>query len=240
MRIIKGKDYYDYALAYGVDPEIVLVRDRIELDSKNEIFKLLGYRQESLEIVEENSSGRVIKRSTINNYCGYRLDKDITIKYLPVDVIVAGVHYYGHLICSFDWSQTHRDRYFWSNEQLETFFAEYGLKVYYNHGWWFKRERPAFDCFKVHDKFRKWMEENRYHILTYEYNDGWIANGDNLGKMQFHKAMEGYQIAQELSMWISNLPKNPLPNPIDITDNAVKIAKHGFDKNSFRKVKANV
>jgi hypothetical protein len=49
--------------------------------------------------------------------------------------------------------------------------------------------------------------------------------------------MDPFTLFQELSMFVGGvLPRNPNPM-VEITDDKVKVAKHGFDKWSFRKHK---
>jgi hypothetical protein len=51
--------------------------------------------------------------------------------------------------------------------------------------------------------------------------------------------MDPFTLFQELSMFVGNLPQ-PGPPMVQITDPDIKIAKHGFDKWSFRRHKDDV
>lgn len=66
----------------------------------------------------------------------------------------------------------------------------------------------------------------------------WRIDQDSLGEMGFAKALGPYEAFQELSMWFGGvLPRNG-PPMVEITDDKVKIAKHGFHHpTSFRREK---
>lgn len=68
----------------------------------------------------------------------------------------------------------------------------------------------------------------------------WMIDQDTLSAMDFAKAVDPYTAFQELSMWFGGvLPRNG-PPMVEITDDKVKIAKHGFHHpTSFRKAKAD-
>ena len=53
--------------------------------------------------------------------------------------------------------------------------------------------------------------------------------------MNFQVVMNPFQAFQELSMHIGGVVASSGPKTIEITDPKIKIAKHGFDKHSFRK-----
>ena len=64
----------------------------------------------------------------------------------------------------------------------------------------------------------------------------WRVNQPGLSEVQFAKVLDPYTAFQELSMWVGGVLPQPGPGAAEITDNTVKIQKHGFDVvSSFRK-----
>lgn len=59
-----------------------------------------------------------------------------------------------------------------------------------------------------------------------------------LKDIEFFRCLDPYTTFQELSMFISGVMGGKVPKTIEISNND-KIAKHGFDEWSFRKMKAN-
>ena len=97
-------------------------------------------------------------------------------------------------------------------------------------------------------KYLERMIQERISIAFYDEGDlnlrtpqtrktpsvqGWKVNGVGLQQLEFFKVLDPYTAYQELSMWVGGvIPKNPNPM-VEITNDAVKIAKHGMDKWSF-------
>ena len=234
MKIIRGKDYYDYALAYGVDPEIVLARDNIDISKDDKFLRNnihSSYRD--FEVLDKDEK----YLPWVHNRLKFAHGKYLNI--VSRTVIVAGVQHFGYRLDTESEYEIESSVYAWSEEELK--------KLVESFGFGFRRRKRMFTNeyfngifeWKCNDTLLDYLKKNRYHIVTLNNNyDDWRANGDNLKDFQFFKKMDPFQITQELSMWIANLPKDPLPKPLDITDNNVKIAKHGFDKFSFRKAKS--
>ena len=66
----------------------------------------------------------------------------------------------------------------------------------------------------------------------------WLIDQPTLGAMDFAKAVGPYEAYQELSMWFGGVLPSNGPPMVEITDNAIKIAKHGFHHpTSFRRAK---
>ena len=64
----------------------------------------------------------------------------------------------------------------------------------------------------------------------------WRVNQPSLAQMQFAKAVDPYTAYQEISMWIAGVLPQLEPDAVQVTDNKVKIHKHGFDPTtSFRR-----
>ena len=98
-----------------------------------------------------------------------------------------------------------------------------------------------------------WLINNKITIaIRKSKNDGkeyyWQIDSDELKNYQFAKVLDPYSTFQELSMWMGNVltnngqPSHPKPKhkkpPAIVGEipNDVKIAKHGFDNWSFRRL----
>jgi hypothetical protein len=63
----------------------------------------------------------------------------------------------------------------------------------------------------------------------------WVCNSDNLKEFDFIKVVDPTTAFQNISMWIGGVIPKPGNRAVEITDDKIKIAKHGMDKYSFRK-----
>lgn len=248
MRIIGGHDYYDSALAYGQDDDVVFVRDPQVFPDKdcplyagypNEIFAKHYWRDPHVTI-KDPVRGLV------------------EIELLPVSIYVAGVHR-GGIKVSEKAAGTKID-VFWDYAQFEAWAASHGKTVAgpkKRYKW--EKVTAAMDAFPTLREFMSplsatpdqltWLVENRvaiaiwcdHEIRFYHRGSDWHCNsaekGWSLKDFDFPRAVDPYTLFQELSMFVGGvLPRNPNPM-VEITDDRIKVAKHGFDKWSFRKHK---
>ena len=66
----------------------------------------------------------------------------------------------------------------------------------------------------------------------------WRIDQDGLRDIEFAKAVDPYTAFQEISMWKGGVLPSDGPQTVEITDDKVKIAKHGFHHpTSFRRAK---
>lgn len=79
------------------------------------------------------------------------------------------------------------------------------------------------------------VPENQHHDENKrKYIDFWRMNEDTLKEYFFIKVMDPVRAFQEISMWVGGvLPSSGNPM-VEITDDKIKVAKHGMDKWSFR------
>ncbi len=62
----------------------------------------------------------------------------------------------------------------------------------------------------------------------------WTVNSDTLKDYDFVKVVDPVRAFQELSMWVGGVLPKPGNPMVQITDDKVKLAKHGMDATSFR------
>lgn len=108
------------------------------------------------------------------------------------------------------------------------------------------RKAPE-DYFGVHDlteQTRKALIAERITIATHDprttgdHGRHWKIDQPTLGAMEFAKAMDPVTAFQEIAMWKGGVIGADAPGMVEITDDKVKIAKHGFDvRSSFRNMK---
>lgn len=262
MRIIKGKDYYDSALAFGSDSDVVFVRDGIIYVGCDQDTVL---RDSGLDLSSGTFAFKARNKNSFGSYT--RSDKEIldanrnVRAYVHnVRIVLAGSLFRGLAISKV--SSPNSYHYLWNTKELLELCNEYDVDIVrYGYTNWRMRAKKVdasrrsieladayFESAPVSDKTREWLIKNRITILTYgplsryvcdsegkSFNSGLCVDGDDLGNKGFQKVMNPWQANQEIMMWVSGiLPRNPNPM-IEITDDKIKAEKHGFDKWSFRK-----
>lgn len=253
MRIFGGHDYYDSALAYGQDDDVVFLREHKEVPVKgcplyagypHAIVKSRSYWQKTAITIKDPARGII--------------ELDI----LPMNVYVAGRHYGGMRVVE-NFSRAKVEN-FWQFNEFQTWLAGIGHTIAGPR----KRDRwvtvtPEMDAFPTLESFftpqaatpaqLEWLVNNRIVIAVwcdpqgphhYRRSEPWRCNstekGWSLKDLDFPRAVDPYTLFQELSMFVGGvLPRNPNPM-VEITDQVVKAEKHGFDKWSFRKHKEDI
>lgn len=178
------------------------------------------------------------------------------IDLLPVSTYIAGVHRGG--IKARNRAGDTKREVFWDYDQLAAWLASHGKEIAgpkKRHKW--DKPTPLSDAFPTLREFMsplpataeqlEWLIENRvaiaiwcdHEISYYHRGSDWHCNSAerewSLKEYDFPRAMDPYALFQELSMFVGGvLPRNPNPM-VEITDDRIKVAKHGFDKWSFRK-----
>lgn len=258
MRIIGGKDYYDHGLGMGYDPTdpVVLVRDKnhnnfLGPDSEKKypfLKEMTGFSGLNINYWGTSSSFRIGEKAFHINGVG---------------VFFCGKFYQGMRISFNDeyGEYDHRKPFkvVWSPEEL---FALLKRKTNYTTQWEYCASRydlqiyrPVMDmaklfssidkffvCASPSDEFMDFVRANRLSFITHrpaynQHNIGyknWYLNHDDLGVVEFYKVFDSYQAFQELSMWVGNMSTKE--NDMYQLSDSELIAKHGFDKWSFRKM----
>lgn len=216
MRIYGGHDYYDCGLSMGIDPTIVLIREKSKsIPVKSVCESLLGFE---MRLFPENS---IIQR---------------------VSIVFCGKLYRGVLV-SRNYGDLHT---FWNADKLIEFSAEVknGRVGIYNS--WYSRsnkKKPTLEDYftpvEPPEAVRRYMIDNKIAILVQResnrIDDGeFLVNPIGLKQLGFAKALDPYTAFQELSMWIGGILGGTSPETVRITDDKVLIENHGYDKHSFR------
>ncbi len=63
----------------------------------------------------------------------------------------------------------------------------------------------------------------------------WTVNCDTLKEYDFIKVMDPVKAFQEIAMWVGGVLPKPGNPTVQITDDKIKLAKHGMDATSFRR-----
>lgn len=260
MRIIGGKDYYDSAIAYGIDPGIVFVRTGRSLTNAqmNGIGRWSGISV-SLTHKDDVDSGSYYghkRRVSTSYHDNYKQIDGIYYKLVEHTVIFCGKLYQGLEILEYKSMSTPVSSFFWNLEKLKKWAEPRDLVVGTATPYW-NRKNSNDDPFNVisigKDSVNAMIEHNVSIVIHANQGDtsvsrgrtgwleadsGWIADCSGLSNIGFQSALDPYSAFQELSMWVGGTLATNGPNTVTITDDKIKIAKHGFDKMSFRKSKA--
>lgn len=249
MRIIGGHDYYDTCLAWGRDEHILFLRNAGR-SLKNQEFLALG-------IPVPEFSGHF----QTNEEEAHPLSQKYRYRTSSTHAIVCGKAYSGLQIIVTkpnDLAQdSHTGTYwFWALEPLENFLQQHGLKIHETlrseaytrsrrvsgnieptkpKGYFGPKELPKAALDKI--------VEMKITTMTFDPDEAvhlrvscWKIDQPTLKNIEFFRAIDPVTIFQEISMWIGGVIGSHAPKPVEITDNRIKIEKHGFDnKTSFRR-----
>lgn len=243
MRIIGGRDYYDSFIQYGVDNNIILNRNNqikydinILSDKIDKIYKIKEDTVYIKDIKKENIFNISNRRNVFNN-------THICSGYINV---IIGENEYKGLILDIDYTKNYsynqERHYIWNINSFNKHLNEFGYshtikpKNYYTSSF----SEDAFDVKKVHPSVTDFMIANEISIIVVSKafhcrTLSWQFNESILNEIEFYRKLDGHEVYQNLSHWIGNilLPSKQMP---DITDDKIKLHKHGFDKWSFRKM----
>lgn len=259
MRIIGGKDYYDSAIAYGIDPGVVFVRDGRQLTNA-QMDSIGRYSGISFSLTHKDDVDTKLyhsqrRRVSTYLYDSYRQIEGIYYKLIEHTVIFCGKVYYGIEIQEHRTMSSGTTNFFWNLEKVKKWADQRNLVVGTATPYWNRKNDNSdpFHVFSLGESSIRGMIENNVSIAIdthqadtsvskgrtgwSEARSGWVANSDGLSNIGFQSALDPYTAFQELAMWVGGTLATNGPNTVTITDDKVKIAKHGFDKTSFRKAK---
>ena len=234
MRIIHGHDYYDSALAYGSDPDVVFVREKnhiLDADQIRPIPGLFGAGGNVYFIGKRATyQSSFTKFIPLPNGDSFHLDS--------FRIWVADKSWWGWRIqdstgvtCFYSWEGLSR----WAESHSYSVIRPmYSYRVHRHT----VSDSIPHEMHDSSDQLQAWMIQNRVTVITLV--DDWPhtarVNGDNLKEFQMFRVMDAFSMFQLISGWVGGvLPRNPNPM-VEITDDKIKSHKHGFDKWSFRKL----
>jgi hypothetical protein len=248
MRIIHGHDYYDSALAYGQDDSIVLVRQKSNLLTDEQVRKVPYLFGAHASLLATHPSWRSSPSGfEIMDYTR-PIGRD-SIVARPCKVWVAGSEWNGVCLDVTSGGTTKRT-HAWSWQNLLSWGEAHGVAFPTRQGTtdrWERRRNITPDWFgekASHADLISWMIQNRTSIITCNpgFSNRWYAdhewrvNGDNLRAMEFYKAADAFSLFQKISQWVGGVLPSTANQMVEIKDDLIKVHKHGFDKWSFRKL----
>lgn len=256
MRIIGGRDYYDSAAAYGVDPGIVFVRKPVTLTNGDVKRLSIGEVKRISIMLAKDSEEKWGSSVTDNGKLG---SEYLHIRYHPVifcGKLYTGVSIEFHRINDY---QNVTQNFFWSQDKLDAFLEEKGWKLE-SRTLSYRNNRASLSLFEAFeftgDALNALLELNvavaccksysaRDHLSNWregrtgwiDENSNWIINGDMLKDVEFQRLFNPVDAFQQLAQWVGGALASYGPEIVEITDDKVKLAKHGMDNWSFRKHK---
>ena len=249
MRIFsKYHDYYDKALGYGIDPNVIYERkeeDITELiDKRPEVKDLLSKIHDDVfdfRVDKINSPELQIVFKNIMLFCGKI--------YFCIKVVykVKGVEYYANTITEFIYTFEAFKRVIEKHSKIN---LEHTITSGIFDG---SRSKPITIAKRFKSLFDKQGVELDitlplhfeldtpiividYDLLYTYVKKIKVFKNRRLKDMEFYKVVNPFKAFQELSMFIGGIMGGKSPIMIEVTDKD-RIAKHGFDKFSFRKEK---
>jgi hypothetical protein len=136
--------------------------------------------------------------------------------------------------------------FFWSEEKFTAWLDARDLRAtalsYWDKGHVKSNIHKLFAPIEQNDETIVNLAKLRITILRRENPSqpasDWLINPATLRELEFYRIMNANTAFQQIEQWMSGPLGGQAANPIaTITDDKIKIAKHGFDKFSFRKEK---
>jgi hypothetical protein len=260
MRIIGGKDYYDSASAYGIDPGIVFVRHEIRLTNAD-MDRIGRYVASPFFIRPDTDEDQSFKAGSL--YRQGFLTPDLRVQLYSPIIIFCGKIYSGIFVTVIEGREPNEvktEYRFWNEEKFNNFLAERGWRLetmtYYGH-YGYQKLDERFAAINVKGDALKCLLEKRIVCVTYKEpqlalaplvyrsNRGiqneesdWVANSDSLKDWDFQKVFDPVSAFQEIAQWVGGTLASYGPEIVEIKDDLVKAHKAGFDtKTSFRRPK---
>lgn len=269
MRIVGGKDYYDHGLAYGRDESIVFLRTGSGAPTREWSVDTPGGAPEIVPAernpgVSDRSSWSDAKTRWTHGRVSYEMESvhvifcghyysGARVKWEPAhwDRLQPGET--RDALCGNDT--------FWDLNSFSKWISARGMRVKEQTrkptlSLFGRAKRKPFAHYPLKDEERSFIISKGVAVATLDQSEKirwhnpsrsnvqeecyvWKWNCDTLKDYKFIKVLDPVQAFQELSMWVGGVLPQPGRPMVEITDNAVKIAKHGMDKTSFRRPPEN-
>lgn len=224
MKIIYGKDYYDFVMSYGHDDRTCFIRNNTELDvpSKNEsevsrILKIVGLKHQRPNISSYFSDGLFHRIFVI--FCGK---------------IYTGIRvHYRHKRHE---SENNRIvEFFWDINKFKEFINENKI----NKSPMINLTNEFISGKQVNQDDFDFLINNNYVILNSDppiyllIDNKIIINTHKLSDIKFYNVIEAHSAFQEIEMFLSAISSYAEHNLNNVPD-IYRFSKKGFDKWSFR------
>lgn len=260
MRIIGGKDYYDSAASWGIDPGIIFVRKEFRL-TNGEMDRIGRYTSQAFGIrpnTNEEPSYKTTHQWRMGNFApGLKVQARSPI------LIFCGKVYSGVFVTVTEGTgiyEVQTEHRFWNAEKFQSFLEGRGWRTsafqYYGEYGHINLDK-IFAVTELKDDALQCLMEKKIVCVTpkekpldwnapfYRSRAGWleqesdfVANSDTLKDWDFQKAFDPVAAFQEISQWVGGTLASYGPNTVEIKDDLVKAHKAGFDtKTSFRRPK---
>lgn len=236
MRIIsKFNDYYDSAMGYGIDKTVIYNRFSTEFpDDSAELIKIKRH-------LDPFRSGVFTGLLTLNSWLNSVDNLEVRNRFI---LFFCGKPHVGiHLSSNYDrhgqWNI--KEKHCYSLEHAEMFIDEHKERIR------LKEKEIKVLLGKIDKFFRKYgnQKKSNFNDLHFELDcpvvcvnsnmrHASIVTNPSLKDMEFYRVTDPFTAFQELSMYISGVMGGRSPRMVEIS-NDDRIAKHGFDKWSFRK-----
>jgi len=249
----KYHDYYDKALGYGIDPNVIYERKEEEITESLE--KQPELRDKLLKINDEIFDFRVKKIDSddlkvvskhIILFCGkiyFCIEVMYTIKTYDdyyKRIVGKAITEFIYTFDAFEKVITKHSKINLENNLRSGIFSGAKVKVMTIR----KRFKSLFDKQgSISEDVAALHFELDSPVIVIAYNPiytyaekGRVFKNKCLKDIDFYKIVNPFNAFQELSMFIGGVMGGKSPIMIEVTDKD-RIAKHGFDKFSFRKEK---
>jgi hypothetical protein len=239
--ISKHKDYYDGVVGtMGVDKTIVYDREILEFE-KNEIPKLFN---------EKTSFWKDRKKPSFTNIGYHSIKKEYRKKYDDNAFFIVG--FCGKLYVGWKlYKEIQHPDIITANklittitydfELIKTLLEPHSFHVNLEDSYNYTKTFNALDIFRelkvpifIYDNDFNRTSIGRYYNRT---NPKFTLNA-NLAEYEFYKVFNSFQAFQEVSMFMGGVLGRGEKEIVEVGDK-YKIAQHGFDKWSFRKMPEN-
>jgi hypothetical protein len=225
------KDYYDAGMGHSADKSLIYVRGNHAWDIKKEpipehLSPLVAFAK------EHKPRGFQIPRPT-RDWDEVRVNFGV--------VLLAGRIYPFARLSRCKTYHPAEIFYRFDYDSLKALLIEHGVDMdkrcaresMFNRG----LKRPArnaalFFSLKGSDQLSDFTYKNQLVVASLAF--GHLQVNPRLANFEFFRAMDPYQAFQEMSMFLGNLAA-PDPLPVVLSEKE-RVAKHGFDKWSFRKM----
>lgn len=235
MRIIsKHADYYDSVMAQGQDKSLLYLRERVAFGEEQ--FKAL---KPELKVLRDFMDGKIPRYFSAN-----KPSKDfVSISAVFGLVLLAGKFY--------PYAQVSRRRrgeispdsalFVYDKAEMASLLKEHDIDIHKNRrqdpidwriGESFMSIAEFFDL-AGDTRFHEHCTEHNLPLVSYSRGPARLELNTRLAEIQFFRRLVGFQVHQELSMFLGNIAA-PDRTPVVIEDKH-RIPQHGFDKYSFRK-----